>query len=180
MIWVLFWLLVGVLWRSSYLHSLYLKVCVEGHDTGYNLHGFSCSWLSSCMFGFHLHWIWDWLEILITGLCSCMSCESWHGYSFISFLYWLWRAWKSVGDLLWELFLHFISLYMSCGCPWDSMDSLLWDVVSGLVIDLTLSFAVGASWYICGRYLSWGLWFQVTDWICWWCKIHLAYLWRYG
>ena len=45
-----------------------------------------------------------------------------------------------------------------CKCPQDYMDSLLWDVVSGLVIDLTLSFAVGASWYICGRYCSWGLW----------------------
>ena len=67
--------------------------------------------------------------------------------------------------------------YMYCGCPWDYMDSLLWDVVSGLVIDLTLSFAVGASWYICDRYCSWGLWLQVIDWICWWCKIHLVYLW---
>ena len=34
------------------------------------------------------------------------------------------------------------------------MDSLFGDVVSGLVIDLTLSFAVGDSWYICGRYFS--------------------------
>ena len=42
--------------------------------------------------------------------------------------------------------------YMYCGCPWDYTNSLLWDVVSGLVIDLTLSFAVGASWYICERY----------------------------
>lgn len=70
--------------------------------------------------------------------------------------------------------------YMYCGCPWDYMDSLLWDVVSGLVIDLTLSFAVGASWYICGRYCSWGLWLQVVDWICWWCEIHLLYLWGMG
>ena len=48
---------------------------------------------------FWLHWIWDWLEIVITSLCSCMSCERWHGYYFISFLYWLWRTWKSIGDL---------------------------------------------------------------------------------
>ena len=33
--------LVGVLWRISYLHSLHLEVCVEGHDTGYDLHEFS-------------------------------------------------------------------------------------------------------------------------------------------
>ena len=33
--------LVGVLWRISYLHSLHLDVCVEGHDTSYYLHGFS-------------------------------------------------------------------------------------------------------------------------------------------
>ena len=52
MVWVLLWLLVGVLWRRSYLHSLHLEVCVEGHDTGYDLHGFSYSWLSSWMFSF--------------------------------------------------------------------------------------------------------------------------------
>ena len=33
-------LLVGVLWRRSYLHSLHLDVYVEGHETGYDLHGF--------------------------------------------------------------------------------------------------------------------------------------------
>ena len=38
---MLLWLLVGVLWRRSYLHSLHLEVCVEGHDIGYDLHGFS-------------------------------------------------------------------------------------------------------------------------------------------
>ena len=32
--------LVGVLWRRSYLHNLHLEVCVEGHDTGYDLYGF--------------------------------------------------------------------------------------------------------------------------------------------
>ena len=52
MVWVLFWLLVEVLWRGSYLHSLHLEVCVEGHDTGYDLHDFSWSWLSSWMFSF--------------------------------------------------------------------------------------------------------------------------------
>ena len=40
MVWVLLWLLVGVLWRISYLHSLHLEVCVEGHDIDYDLHGF--------------------------------------------------------------------------------------------------------------------------------------------
>ena len=44
--------------------------------------------------------------------------------------------------------------FMYCECPWDYMDSLFWDVVSGLLIDLALSFVVGA----CGRYCSWGLW----------------------
>ena len=38
---MLLWLLVGVLWRRSYLHSLHLEVCVEGHDIGYDLDGFS-------------------------------------------------------------------------------------------------------------------------------------------
>ena len=123
------------------------------------------------MFKFYLHWIWDWLEIVITSLCACMSCEGWHGYSFISFLYWLWRTWESIGDLLRELFLQVIGLYMCCGCPWYYMDSLIWDVVSELVINLKLSFAVGASWYICGRYCSWGLWLELIDWICWWCEI---------
>ena len=33
-------LFVGFLWRISYLHDLHLEVCVEGHDTGYDLHGF--------------------------------------------------------------------------------------------------------------------------------------------
>ena len=78
MICMLLWLRVWILWMRSYLHNLHLEVCVEGHDTGYDLHGFSCSWSSSWMFGFHLHWIWDWLEIMITSLCSCMSCERWH------------------------------------------------------------------------------------------------------
>ena len=41
MVWVLSRLLVGVLWRRSYLHSSHLEVCVEGHDTIYDLHGFS-------------------------------------------------------------------------------------------------------------------------------------------
>ena len=88
---------------------------------------------------------------------------------------------KNLGEC-WRLVMRVVLVgywYMYCGCPWDYMDSLLWDVVSGLVIDLTLSFAMGASWYICGRYWSWGLWLQVIDWICWWCKIHLVYLWRY-
>ena len=38
---MLLWLLVGVLWRRSYLHNLHLEVCVEEHDTDYDLHGFS-------------------------------------------------------------------------------------------------------------------------------------------
>ena len=38
--------------------------------------------------------------------------------------------------------------------------------MSGLVIDLTLSFAVGASWYICGRYFSWA-----CD-----CKLQIGYV----
>lgn len=50
MIWVLLWLLVGVLWRISYLHNLHLEVCVEGHDTDYNLHGFSSlGYLLGCL-----------------------------------------------------------------------------------------------------------------------------------
>ena len=40
MAWVLLRLLVGVFWRRSYLHKLHLELCVEGHDTGYDLHGF--------------------------------------------------------------------------------------------------------------------------------------------
>ena len=70
----------------------------------------------------------------------------------------------------WRLVLRVVLAgywYVYCGCPWDYVDSLFWDFVSGLVIDLTLSFAMGASWYICGRYCSWGLWLQVADWICW-------------
>ena len=66
----------------------------------------------------YLHWIWDWLEIVLIGLCSCMSCERWYDYSFISFLYWLWRTWESVGDLLWELFLQVIVL-----CIVDVLDT---------------------------------------------------------
>ena len=37
---MLFWLLIGVLWRRSYLHSLHLEVHIEGHDIGYDLHNF--------------------------------------------------------------------------------------------------------------------------------------------
>ena len=40
MAWVLLRLLVGFFWRRSYLHNLHLEVCVEGHDTDYDLHGF--------------------------------------------------------------------------------------------------------------------------------------------
>ena len=86
---------------------------------------------------------------------------------------------ENLGDC-WRLVMRVVLAgywYMYCGCPWDYMDSLLWDVVSELVIDLTLSFVVGASWYICGRYFSWGLWLQVIDWICWWHEIQLVYLW---
>ena len=89
---------------------------------------------------------------------------------------------ESLGDY-WRFVMRVFLVgywFMFCGCSWDYMDSLLWDVVSGLVIDLTLSFVVGASWYICGRYFSWGLSLQVIDWICWWCMIHLVYLCRYG
>ena len=74
MVWVLLRLLVGVLWRRSYLHSLHLEVCVEGHDTGYDLYGFSLVLAIFLDVWFFLHWICDWLEIVITGLCSCMSC----------------------------------------------------------------------------------------------------------
>ena len=31
---------LGFFWRRSYLHSLHLEVCVEGHDTDYDLHDF--------------------------------------------------------------------------------------------------------------------------------------------
>ena len=43
MVWLgCYWsFLVGVLYKKSYLHNLYLEVCVEGHDTGYDLYGFS-------------------------------------------------------------------------------------------------------------------------------------------
>ena len=110
MVCVLLKLLVGVLWRRSYLHSLHLEVCVEGHDTNYDLHSFSLVLVIFLDVQFFLHWIWDWLEIVITILCSCMSCERWHGYSFISFPNWLWRTWESIGDLLWELFLQVIGI----------------------------------------------------------------------
>ena len=42
MVWFEFFLglLVGVLWRRSYLYSFHLEVSVEGHDIGYNLHFF--------------------------------------------------------------------------------------------------------------------------------------------
>ena len=90
--------LVGFLWRRSYLHSLHLEVCVEGHDTYYDLYGFSLVLVILLDVQLSLHWIWDWLEIVITDLCSCMSYERWHGYSFISFLCWLWRAWETIGD----------------------------------------------------------------------------------
>ena len=44
--------LVGVLWRRSYLHSLHLEVCVEGHYIGYNLYGFSLVLVIFLMFNF--------------------------------------------------------------------------------------------------------------------------------
>ena len=77
---------------------------------------------------FHLHWIWDWLNIVITGLCSCMSCERWHGYSFISFLCWLWRTWESIGDLLWELFLQDIGICIVdvLETAWIHVFEMLW------------------------------------------------------
>ena len=39
----------GFLWRRSYLHSLHLEVCVEGHDTGYDFHDFS--WIREVFVG---------------------------------------------------------------------------------------------------------------------------------
>ena len=108
---------------------------------------------------FHLHWIWDWLEIVITGLYSCMSCEKWHGYYFISFLCWLWRTWESVRFFfLWELFLQVIVLCIVdvLDTTWIHFFEMLW--VYWLYIWHYL-FVVGASWYICGRYFFWGLWF---------------------
>ena len=62
--------LFGVLWRRSYLHSLHLEVCVEEHDTGYDLHGFSLVLVIFLDVHFFLTF-----EIMITSLCSCMSCE---------------------------------------------------------------------------------------------------------
>ena len=43
--------LIRVLWRSSYLHNLHLEVCVGGHDTCYDLHGFLIvlSYLLGCL-----------------------------------------------------------------------------------------------------------------------------------
>ena len=66
-------------WSSFYggdhtWHNLHLEVCV-GHDTSYDLHGFFLVLVILVDVRFHLHWIWDWLEIVITSLCSCMSCE---------------------------------------------------------------------------------------------------------
>ena len=77
---------------------------------------------------FFLHWIWDWLEIVITSLCSCISCERWHGYSFISFLFWLWGAWKIVGDFLWEFFLQVIGLciIVVLDTTWIHFFDILW------------------------------------------------------
>ena len=66
---------------------------------------------------------------------------------------------ERMGDC-WRFFMRVVLIgywFMCCGYTWDYMDSLLWDIVSGLVISLTLSFVVGASWYICGRYFSQGL-----------------------
>ena len=48
---------MGVIWRRSYLHSLHLEVCVEGHDTGYDLHGFSLVLVIFLDVQFFLHWI---------------------------------------------------------------------------------------------------------------------------
>ena len=48
--------LVVILWGRSYLHSLHLEVCVEGHDTGYDLHGFSLVSVIFLDVQFHLHW----------------------------------------------------------------------------------------------------------------------------
>ena len=178
MVWVLFWLLIGVLWRRSYLHNLHLEVCVEGHDTSYDLHGFfGLGYLPRCSISLTLdlrlvrdfdHWfvlmyaMWE-MTWLLLYLFPLLVVEN------------LGECWR----LLMRVFLAGY-WFMYCGCLWDYMDSLFWDVVSGLVIDLTLSFAVGASWYICSRYFSWGLWLQVVDWICWWCEIHLLYLWGMG
>ena len=49
--------LVGVLWRISYLHNLHLEACVEGHDTSYDLHGFSLVLVIILDVEFCLHWI---------------------------------------------------------------------------------------------------------------------------
>ena len=103
--WLVIWYGLGVVLTSCWifmediiLHSLQLEIHIEGHHTGYNLHGFSMVLIIFLDVRFSLHSIWDWLDIVIIGLCSCMSCERWHGCSFISFFYWLWRTWESVGD----------------------------------------------------------------------------------
>ena len=75
MVWVFLRLLGGFLWRISYLHNLHLEVCVDGHDIGYDFHGFSLVLVISLDVWFFLLCIGDWLEIVITSLCSCMSCE---------------------------------------------------------------------------------------------------------
>ena len=61
---------------------------------------------------------------------------------------------ESLGEH-WRLIMRVVLVgywFMYCGCPWYYMDSLLWDVVSGLAIYFILCFVVGASWYICDRY----------------------------
>ena len=160
MIWVLLCLLVGVLWRRSYLHSLHLEVCVEGHDTDYGLHSFS---LVLVIF----------LDVRISltlDLRLVRDCDHWFVLMYVMWgMTWLFLylfpllVMENLGEH-WRLVMRVVLAgywYMYCGCSWDYMDSLLWDVVSWLVIDVTLSFVVGASWYICGRYFSWGLWLQV-------------------
>ena len=64
MVWVLLKLLVGVLWRRSYLHSLHLEVCVEGHDTGYDLHGlFGLGYFPRCLVSLTL-------DLILVGDCD--------------------------------------------------------------------------------------------------------------
>ena len=42
---------------GDYKHNLHLEVCVEGHDIGYYLHGFSLVLVIFLDVQFHLHWI---------------------------------------------------------------------------------------------------------------------------
>ena len=114
--WLVIWYILVIIvasWLQFYggfltWNNLHQEVCVEGHDIGYDLHGFFLVLVIFLDIWFLLHWIWDFLDILIIGLCLHMLCERWHGYYFISFFCWLWRTWESIGNFLWEFFLQVI------------------------------------------------------------------------